>query len=153
MVSPTLALVPTPLERRRLGALEARAAGDPAVVLATCGFGPVAAAARTASLLAAHAPARVLLVGIAGTYDPGVLALGAATTFAEVAQADLGAGRGDGFRSSADLGLPQWAGEPGDGTPAEPVHDRLPLTPRQDPERLGYRRRPGACRPAAPAVG
>jgi len=129
MAAPTLVLVPTPLERAHLGLLE----DAPGLRLETAGFGPVAAAARTASLVAALAPARVLLVGLAGTYDAERLPLGAATTFRRTALADLGAGRGDGFLSPADLGLPQWD-DPAD--PAGPVHDLLPLAPGPDPADL-----------------
>ena len=60
-----LILVPTEMERRGLDLILAPAAG-PDCRVALCGFGPVAAAARTAHLLMEHAPERVLLVGIAG---------------------------------------------------------------------------------------
>ncbi len=64
-----LVLVPTELELRLLGPLE-RAE--------LCGFGPVAAAARTAALLAERRPERVVLVGIAGTYDASAAPVGSA---------------------------------------------------------------------------
>jgi futalosine hydrolase len=49
------------------------------------GFGPIAAAARTAALIARLRPARVLLVGIAGTYDADALPIGSAGQFTRVA--------------------------------------------------------------------
>ncbi|HBB73729.1 MAG TPA: hypothetical protein DC048_04670, partial [Planctomycetaceae bacterium] len=75
----TLVLVPTDLERRLLEPVlaEGMRSGDR---LDLCGFGPVAAAARTARLVATHAPARVLLVGIAGRLGER-LALGDAYRF------------------------------------------------------------------------
>ena len=64
----TLVLVPTDLERRLLGPALSAGLGE-GDRLELCGFGIVAAAARTAALLATHAPDRVLLVGIAGRLD------------------------------------------------------------------------------------
>ena len=65
--APTLLLVPTELERRALEELGGFPHG--LALVETCGFGPIAASARTAALLAALRPARVVLIGIAGTYD------------------------------------------------------------------------------------
>jgi len=108
----TLLLVPTELELAELerqGGFGARAAR-----VELCGFGPVAAAARTAELLVRHAPARVLLVGIAGSFEPARLALGSAATFREVALEGLG------------TGFPQWPG----------IEDRLALAPAGAAEAL-----------------
>lgn len=58
-----------------------------------CGFGIVAAAARTAQLLAALRPERVILVGIAGGLDDR-LAIGEATLFDSVACHGIGVGSG-----------------------------------------------------------
>lgn len=66
--APTLLLVPTELERRTLEELGGFPHG--LALVETCGFGPIAAAARTAALLADLRPARVVLIGIAGSYDP-----------------------------------------------------------------------------------
>ncbi|MCB9915898.1 MAG: futalosine hydrolase [Planctomycetes bacterium] len=121
--SPTLVLVPTELELRRLedfGGLP-RGAG----LVRLCGFGPVAAAARTMQLLAELRPARVLLVGIAGTYDEAAVPIGAAREFVAVGLAGVGAGEGEGFQGPPALGFPQWPGSP--GTTAHPVNDTLPL--------------------------
>ena len=110
-------LVPTEEERRGLE----RAGGFPTDrgALALCGFGPVAAAARTAALLAELRPERVLLCGVAGTYDPARLAVGGASAFGRVAVDGIGAGGA----SAAALGFPHW---PGDAASA-PVGDELEL--------------------------
>ena len=63
-----LILVPTEMERRGLEPMLAAPTAQGGHV-ELCGFGPVAAAARTAQLLTEHAPDRVLLVGIAGRLD------------------------------------------------------------------------------------
>lgn len=70
-----LVLVPTELERRELDGLGP---------VETCGFGPVAAAARTATLLAERRPERALLVGIAGTYDGSAAGIGSALALGRV---------------------------------------------------------------------
>lgn len=101
---PTLVLVPTELERRGLEAL----GGFPGLRCELCGFGPVAAAARTAELVARHGPARVLLVGIAGSLDPQAAPVGSAASFARVWIDGLGAGSGKDFLPPSRLGFPQW---------------------------------------------
>lgn len=108
-----LILVPTEMERRILDPLLPPAM-EPGRRVALCGFGPVAAAARTAHLLAEHAPERVLLVGIAGRLDDR-LAIGAAYRFARVACFGVGAGSGSEFVPAEALGWQQWPGD-ADGT-------------------------------------
>ena len=108
-----LILVPTEMERRGLDPLLASASGQNCRV-ELCGFGPVAAAARTAQLLAEHAPERVMLVGIAGRLDDR-LAIGAAYQFERVACYGIGAGTGGDFLPAATLGWHQWMGA-ADGT-------------------------------------
>jgi futalosine hydrolase len=106
----TLLLVPTPQERDLM--LPQVAAGlDGAVRLELCGFGLVAAAARTAHLLAANRPTSVLLVGIAGRLDDR-LSIGSAYRFDEVACHGVGVGSGAGFLPAGQLGWRQWPGEP-----------------------------------------
>jgi len=110
-----LILVPTEMERRFLAPIL-----DPAMPqdcrLALCGFGPVAAAARTAQLLAEQAPERVLLVGIAGSLDDR-LAVGAAYHFDQVACYGIGAGSGGDFIPAETLGWHQWPGDTGGTSP------------------------------------
>lgn len=116
-----LILVPTALERRSLDPILAPAVATGCRV-ALCGFGPVAAAARTAQLLAEHVPERVLLVGIAGRLDDR-LALGAAYRFEQVACFGIGVGSGGEFVPAGALGWQQWPGD-ADGT-APQIGDQI----------------------------
>ena len=104
-----LILVPTEMERRILDPMLALATARGGSV-ALCGFGPVAAAARTARLIAEHAPERVLLVGIAGRLDDR-LAVGAAYRFDRVACYGVGAGSGGEFLPAEAIGWLQWPGD------------------------------------------
>lgn len=122
-----LVLVPTAVERPVIET----AIGEQAHV-ELCGFGPIAAAARTAALVARHAPRLVLLVGIAGRFDER-LAIGSATCFGEVACYGVGAGTGAAFEPAAALGWPQWPGDPAGAGAA--IGDLI------------------ACAPAPPATG
>lgn len=92
--------------------------GGPGVELV--GFGPVAAAARTAALIARLRPARLILLGIAGSLEggPGV---GEAAEFGAVALDGVGAGQGAALLPPSALGFPQW--EDAEGA----VHERLQL--------------------------
>ena len=120
----TLLLVPTEMERAHLrlaGGLEA-SCGDARII----GFGPVAAAARCAGLLAELRPERVLLVGIAGTYDAATLPPGSAADFGSVAIDGVGAGTGAAHQLPSRLGLPQWPG--GLGTEVGVVNESLSLS-------------------------
>ena len=108
-----LILVPTEMERRILDPILSPATtGGCRVEL--CGFGPVAAAARTAHLLAVQASERVLLVGIAGSLDDR-LPVGAARHFERVACYGVGVGSGGGFMPAEAIGWHQWPGD-ADGT-------------------------------------
>lgn len=104
-----LILVPTEMERRGLEPMLATATARGCHV-ALCGFGPVAAAARTAQLIGDQKPHRVLLVGIAGRLDDR-LAVGHAYRFERVACYGVGAGSGGNFVPAASLGWHQWAGD------------------------------------------
>ncbi len=117
----TLILVPTDLERRVLA--PSLAACGP---IALCGFGPVAAAARTSRLLAEHNPDRVLLVGIAGRLCES-LSIGAAYRFADVACFGIGAGSGEAFLTAGAMDWPHWPGEP--ASEAASIGDVIPLAP------------------------
>jgi futalosine hydrolase len=124
----TLVLIPTDLERRLL---EQRLAHHPdgGVEVALCGFGLVAAAARTAELVARQSPDRVVLVGIAGCMGDS-LRIGEAGRFSEVACYGVGAGTGEGFQTAGALGWRQWSGETDDD---RGIGDRLTLTPATGP--------------------
>jgi futalosine hydrolase len=124
--SPTLILIPTEIERRRF--LDQGGLPPGTAVLERCGFGPVAAAARTAELLARLHPARVLLVGIAGAYDVERHPVGTALEPARVALEGVGVGAGRNLIAPPELGFPQWPGSDeagGRGTRA--IYDRLEL--------------------------
>lgn len=128
----TLVLIPTDLELRRLedqGGIDA-SLGQ----VELCGFGPIAAAARTAQLLASHKPARVLLIGIAGAYDPEAHAVGTALEFSSVAVEGIGAGEGETAKSPPALGFPQWPGSA--CTTPHPILDEIALASAQGPELL-----------------
>jgi len=77
-----------------------------------CGFGPMVAAARTAMLLQMVRPQRVILCGIAGSYDVERLPIGEAFAFSDVAIDQLGVGQGDGYLPASDCGFLQWEGPP-----------------------------------------
>ncbi|MFM1902491.1 MAG: Futalosine hydrolase [Planctomycetota bacterium] len=122
----TLLLVPTLPEQALLAPLlAARLAAPPPLEL--CGFGPVAAAARTAELLARRAPERVVLCGIAGGLDERV-DVGAAYRFDQVACHGIGVGSAAGFVPAGELGWQQWPGDPAAATgqpAAGPIGDRI----------------------------
>jgi futalosine hydrolase len=115
----TLVLVPTQREHARLVELGGFAA--PGTRVERCGFGPVAAAARTAELLARLRPRRALLVGIGGSFEPAELPVGSARTLAAVRLEGVGVGRDGRPLAPSELGLPQWCGPPGE------VHEELEL--------------------------
>lgn len=121
--SALLVLIPTELERRRL--LDHGELPPGISELRLCGFGPVAAAARAAQLLAELRPRRVLLLGIAGSYDARALPIGSAHEFRAVALDGVGAGEGDDFAGPPALGFPQWPGSSALGGGA--IEDRLDL--------------------------
>jgi len=121
--APLLLLVPTALELERL--LDQGGYDPSQARVEVCGFGPVAAAARTATLLERHKPQRALLVGIAGTFDADRFAVGTATSFGDVALEGVGVGEGPRFIAPPALGFPQWPGSL-DTTP-HPIADRIAL--------------------------
>ncbi len=120
--SSTLLLVPTEVEARRLADLGGLPTGH--AVRATCGFGPVAAAARAAHLMATQRPSRVLLVGIAGTYDEIEAPVGTALDFGAVALHGVGVDEGLQFKGPPAIGFPQW---PGTDPTTPRIEDRLEL--------------------------
>jgi len=122
--SPTLLLFPTELERQRF----ADKGGLPVglAIQKICGFGPVAAAARSAQLIARLKPARVVLCGIAGSFDTDLHPVGSASIFSEVAIDGVGAGQGAEHILPPVLGFPQWPGSV--DTRLDPVESSLPLS-------------------------
>lgn len=73
--------------------------------LQRCGFGPVDSGIETARLLASGGYCRVLLFGIAGTYDEQKLPVGTACSFQQVALYGVGAGEGPEFQTAWELSL------------------------------------------------
>ena len=104
----TLFLIPTEFEREKVQAILADRHPDLASRFAfeICGFGPIAAAAKTMQLLIAK-PAKVVLVGIAGTYQAERFPVGSATKFDHVICYGVGVGSGSQFVSAAELGWQQ----------------------------------------------
>lgn len=97
VISQSLVLIPTVLEAEQLNL---------PCSWSLCGVGPIVAAATTARRIALQQPARVLLVGIAGTYgDP--LQPGMACDFDCVACYGVGLGDGDAHLDVGEIGFPQ----------------------------------------------
>jgi futalosine hydrolase len=114
----SLILIPTELEKKHLAGADWLEGDSRSVAL--CGFGVVAAAARTAQLIAAHTPKQVLLVGIAGTYDEASLPVGQAACFSSVAVDGVGCGQGAEHIGAASMGFDQW--------PKQRIKDRIKLS-------------------------
>lgn len=100
---PTLLLVPTAGELEGLQASGASLVEGVQVHL--CGFGPVNAGVRAAQLIGLLTPRRVVLAGIAGSYDLERLPLGSVARFERVALDGVGVGDGDAFQHASTLGF------------------------------------------------
>lgn len=108
-----LILVPTPREMETLRPL--LSVDDDRLAFQLCGFGPIAAAARASALIARYKPERVLLVGIAGSFDTERYPLGTACRFDQVTCLGIGVGSGSDHQSAHELGWQQFSG--GDAKP------------------------------------
>ena len=95
-----LVLTPTEPEAARLAQAGLRARRT--------GLGPVAAAGRSAAWIARERPARVVLVGCAGTYDTDRLPIGTAAEFDAVSLWGVGVGQAGEHQSWFDLGWADW---------------------------------------------
>ena len=104
-----LLLIPTEFERGFVAPLVEQLTADQDVAVAICGFGPVAAAARTAALISEHQPEHVVLVGIAGSYD--ALEVGQAYRFSSVGCYGVGVGSGASFQTAQKMGWAHWSGD------------------------------------------
>jgi len=104
-----LILVPTAVERTVLVDALGGSLG-PADRFELIGFGPIAAAARAAQLLAERRPTGVLLLGIAGSLSDACR-VGRAYQFRQVACHGVGVGSGVDFIPAGRLGWPQWPGD------------------------------------------
>lgn len=119
-------LIPTAKEREGLlsyGELH-RSIVDHQVQVALCGFGPIAAAAKTAQLIAQSRYRIVILVGIAGSYCAS-LPIGSACLFEQVSCWGVGAGSGKEFRIAPEIGFSQLSEE----TPERAARDLINLEP------------------------
>ena len=117
-----LLLVPTAQELRFLKSHLQQMKQDWSYQL--CGFGPIASAARTGALLARYKPQRVLLVGIAGTYNDQKAPVKTACRFDSVACYGVGVGSGDEFQTASEMGWNQFSDR--DAQPK--LRDVIPLT-------------------------
>lgn len=122
----TLLLVPTEIERRHLAGQSGFGTDTPCEL---CGFGPVAAAARAASLIARHQPERVILAGIAGTFDSAGLPVGTAAVFPSVVMHGVGVGVASGFVSAAALGFRHWPTDDRDPENSDELTVDAPVPP------------------------
>lgn len=123
-----LVLIPTDFERRLLESGIRPAIERCGGTLQLCGFGPVAAAARTSQLIIETHPKHVLLVGIAGAIS-NRLPVGTAWTFDSVACYGIGAGQGTDFITAGNLGWDQWPGDEGAAGKSDYVDgDRIQLS-------------------------
>ncbi len=126
---PNLILIPTAFERDRLlPALQCEVTSSIDAIdwrIELCGFGLVAAAARTAEWIAKVRPQHVVLMGIAGSYGDTV-AVGEACCFDAVRCMGIGVGSldQDSYRSAEALGWPQVVLE---GASPESIGDELKL--------------------------
>jgi futalosine hydrolase len=104
-----LVLVPTQFESQFLSEDFRSAVNRTGGVLELCGFGLAVSGIRTCQLIAAHAPERVLLLGVAGSfltsYPPGT-----ALEFGEVVCYGIGAGTGSEFETADEMGWRHWVG-------------------------------------------
>ncbi len=127
-----LVLVPTQLELACIESRLADALPRTEVQTEVCGFGLVAAAARTGALLHVVRAERVILVGVAGAYDER-LELEAAYLFDHVGCYGIGAGSGATFQTVGELGWHHWPNEPliGDVLPIDTHGARDATAPGQ----------------------
>ncbi len=118
-----LVLVPTAIELQHLPVHFLQAIERKHAAIDLCGFGPVVAAARAASLIASHRPVRVVLCGVAGAICES-LEVARAYRFDAVACYGIGVGDGQAFKSASAMGWRQWAGSvhsDGDGKESSSV--------------------------------
>ena len=102
----TLILIPTEFEADIVRPMLAARIASETFQLELCGFGPIAAAARTAQLIGQLQPSRVVLLGIAGSYEDRI-PVGSAAGFRRVGCYGVGFGTGASFSSAAILGWSQ----------------------------------------------
>lgn len=106
MAGDTLVLAPTQMELSMLQEFVSPAALD-TCKLAVCGFGPIASAVETSSILATSSVERVVLIGIAGSYDLKRFPIGSVCSdFTDVSCDGIGAGTAEDLLLPSDLEMP-----------------------------------------------
>jgi len=95
-----------------------------------CGFGPIAASARTTFLICQSRPENILLLGIAGGFDKSLVAT--ALEFGSVVCDGVGVGEGEGFQSAAEIGWSHWSQE----NPSLKIEDEIQLAAANSSHRL-----------------
>ena len=129
-----LILVPTAVELQYLPLHFLKLIERKGGAIELCGFGPVVAAARAASLIAVHQPQQVVLCGIAGALGES-LQVASAYRFDSVACYGIGVGCGQGFKTASSVGWRQWSGDAGGQAVSMPIGDVLELNkPNQSSE-------------------
>ncbi len=103
-----LLLIPTAIERDKIVPQWDASAIENRWATQLCGFGQIAAAARTSLLIAKYRPERIILVGIAGAFS-GRADVGAAYRFRRVTCDGIGVGAGETFHSASDIGWAHFA--------------------------------------------
>jgi futalosine hydrolase len=118
-----LILTPTTIEMQRVQPAIEAAIGKRSLAFQVCGFGQIVAAARAAALVTRYQPSRVLLVGIAGTFDSDRAPVGSACRFDEVICHGVGVGTGQHYRGAEQIGWLQF----GDDQTQPHIGDVIPL--------------------------
>lgn len=106
-----LILVPTPFEMEKLRLSFGAGVLDQDCAFQLCGFGPITAAARAGSLISRYKPARVMLIGIAGSFDTERFPVGTACRYDEVVCDGVGIGAGPEHRSAGEIGREQFTAD------------------------------------------
>ena len=118
-----LVLVPTDFERQYLSK-------NALANIELCGFGPIAAAARTAFLISQRQPENILVMGIAGGFDENLMAT--ALEFGSVVCDGVGVGEGEGFQSASEIGWSHWS----QVSPSLKIEDEVQLAAANSTQRL-----------------
>lgn len=118
-----LILVPTPRELESLQRMLEADVAEARCAFQLCGFGPIAAAARASALISRYKPQRVMLIGVAGSFDSDRYPVGMACRFDQVMCSGIGVGIGINHRSAHQIGWQQFSG--GDAQPQ--IGDLIPL--------------------------
>jgi futalosine hydrolase len=122
-----LILVPTAVELQHLPLHFLNVIERKGGAIELCGFGPVVAAARAASLVDVHQPQQVVLCGIAGSLGES-LQVANAYRFDSVACYGVGVGCGQSYRSASSVGWRQWPGDGAGQASSSPIDDVIDLS-------------------------